>query len=91
MTEFCIKAYFKARNFFYDLTHKENGDTNIIAIILVLLVVVILAMAFRKNIAALFNNTWKAIKTALEGKGDSNATPSVEFNTNVGFIRPFLW
>ncbi len=95
MTEFCIKAYFKARNFFYDLTHKENGDTNIIAIILVLLIVVILAMIFKNNLMSLFNSIWDSISGALSGN-DKTGALSPTFETAgganpVGFIRPFLW
>lgn len=46
-----IKSFFK----------EENGDTNMISIIIVLVIVVALAAVFRKNIAELVNNFWEQI------------------------------
>jgi len=39
----------------------EQGDTNMISIIIILVIVVALAIVFRKNIAALANNLWNQI------------------------------
>ncbi len=44
-------------NFFVD----ENGDTNLISIVVVLVIVLALAVTFRKNIATLVNNLWKQV------------------------------
>lgn len=41
----------------------EQGDTNMISIIIILVIVVALAIVFRKNIAALANNLWNQIFT----------------------------
>ena len=43
-----------ARDFFYD----EQGDTNMISIIIVLAIVLVLAAAFWKNIQGFVNNLW---------------------------------
>lgn len=86
MTDFCINAYFKAKNFCYNLTHKENGDSNIIAIVLVLAVVIVLAVVFRKNIANLFNGIWTNIKDNLNNKTQNGPKMNSQEDV-VGFIR----
>lgn len=42
---------------------KENGDTNIIAIVLIMVVVVGLAVVFRENITSLITKMWTKITT----------------------------
>lgn len=44
-------------NFFSD----ESGDTNLISIVVVLVIVMALAVVFRKNIASLVNSMWQTI------------------------------
>lgn len=39
----------------------ERGDTNIIAIIIILAIVIALAIVFRKSIGELFNTIWGGI------------------------------
>lgn len=46
-------------NFFTD----ESGDTNLISIVVVLVIVMALAVVFRKNIASLVNGMWQTIFT----------------------------
>lgn len=46
-------------NFFMD----EEGDTNLISIVVVLVIVMALAVVFRKNIAELVTKMWKQIGT----------------------------
>lgn len=46
-------------NFFTD----EEGDTNLISIVVVLVIVMALAVVFRKNIAELATKMWKQIGT----------------------------
>lgn len=45
------------RRFFED----EEGDTNLISIVVVLVIVMALAAIFRKNIAAIVNVMWREI------------------------------
>ena len=45
----------------HDFFATEEGDTNFISIIIVLVIVVALAVVFRKNIAALVNGMWTRI------------------------------
>ncbi len=91
MTNLCIKTYFKAKNFAYDLTHKENGDTNIIAIILVLAIVIVLAVIFRKNIAKLFNSIWESISNNLNsGTQTGPKLNGKESMNEVGSVRLFF-
>ncbi len=46
-----------------DLFTDENGDTNMISIIVVLVIVLGLAVAFRKNIETFVQDLWKQIET----------------------------
>lgn len=47
----------KAKNALKD----ERGDTNIIAIIIILAIVIALAIIFRNQIMALFNKIWNSL------------------------------
>lgn len=47
----------KAKSVFKD----ERGDTNIIAIIIILAIVIALAIIFRTQIMALFNRIWNGL------------------------------
>lgn len=46
-----------------DLFTDENGDTNMISIIVVLVIVLGLAVAFRDNIETFVQDLWKQIET----------------------------
>lgn len=60
-------------NFFTD----EEGDTNFISIIIILVIVVGLAVVFRKNIAALVKSMWTSIfKDAKEATGSEIGSPT---------------
>ena len=52
----------------------EEGDTNFISIIVVLVIVLALAVVFRKNIATLANNMWKQIFTDANSATGTNGT-----------------
>lgn len=70
MKKFLNNLYFKglaAKNKVCEMMVKENGEANIVAIILVIAIVVALAIIFRTKITALFNTIWNAIV----GKTDS--------------------
>lgn len=45
----------------HDFFVDENGDTNLISIVIVLVIVLGLAVVFRKNIAELVNRMWESI------------------------------
>lgn len=45
----------------FKLLKNERGETNIIAIILVLAIVIALAIVFRTQIMALFNKIWGSL------------------------------
>jgi len=68
----------------HDFFTTEDGDTNFISIIIVLVIVVALAVVFRKNIKALVNGMWKSIfkdaEDAVNGGGKG-----VTFEGTTGF------
>ena len=45
----------------HDFFIDEKGDTNLISIVVVLVIVMALAVVFRKNIASLVNSMWQTI------------------------------
>ncbi len=56
---------------------EERGDTNLITIIVVLVIVMALAVVFRKNIATLANSIWKNIfQQAGQATGGSAGSPT---------------
>lgn len=64
----------KVKAFFTD----ESGDTNFISIIVVLVIVLALAVVFRKNIASLVNGMWSQIMgDATKATGGSFETSSM--------------
>lgn len=63
------------KNFLFE----ERGDTTIIAIVLVLVVVIGLAVIFRDNIVSLANKAWDSVfknSGNLQGSGKSFTTDS---------------
>lgn len=83
MRNFMINAYFKVQRGIYNFSHKENGEANIVAIILVLAIVILLAVVFRKYIAQIFNNVWEKISSTL---GGSTSTDH-DFSHDVGGVE----
>ncbi len=64
MSKLASKLYFKAfsaKNKVIDFLKKENGEANIIAIVLVLAIVIALAIIFREQIMGLFNKIWASL------------------------------
>ncbi len=64
MTNLVNKLYFKglqAKEKLVNLMKKENGEANIIAIILVLAIVIALAIIFKNQLSALFNRIWGSL------------------------------
>ncbi len=64
MKEMMTKLYvtcLMATTDFKKFLKNEQGDTNIIAIILILAIVIALAIVFRTQLTALFNNIWSRI------------------------------
>lgn len=55
----------------HDFFVDENGDTNLISIVIVLVIVLGLAVVFRKNIAELVNKMWESI---FSDAGDATKT-----------------
>lgn len=71
MKKFMTKMYVKAMLASKDVKafiKNEQGDTNIIAIILILAIVIALAIVFRSQLNALFNRIW----SGLFGQVDAN-------------------
>ncbi len=71
MKKFMTKMYVKAMLASKDVKafiKNEQGDTNIIAIILILAIVIALAIVFRSQLSALFNRIW----SGLFGQVDAN-------------------
>lgn len=56
------------RDFIYD----EQGDTNMISIIIVLVIVLVLAAAFWKNIQSFVNGLWSQINSSEAELQDFN-------------------
>lgn len=64
MSQLAVKLYVKgllAKEKLCDLLKNERGDTNIIAIILILAIVIALAIIFRNQLTALFNKIWNSL------------------------------
>ncbi len=58
------------RSFFAD----ESGDTNLISIVVVLVIVMALAVVFRKNIADLLTQMWNQIFKDAQGATGINGS-----------------
>ncbi len=64
MTNLANKLYFKAmmaKEGVKKLWKNEKGDTNIIAIIIILAIVIALAIVFKSQLSALFNKIWSGL------------------------------
>lgn len=64
MTGIMNKIYFKGLSVLEKIKASlkdERGDTNIIAIIIILAIVIALAIIFRNQIMALFNKIWNGL------------------------------
>lgn len=64
MSNLADKLYFKAmmaKAKVSQLWKDEKGDTNIIAIIIILAIVIALAIVFKSQLSALFNKIWSSL------------------------------
>lgn len=59
-----------------ELFTDEEGDTNIIAVILLLVIVVALAVLFREKIMELANSIWEKIGKDAESEGFTSSAPA---------------
>lgn len=78
MSKLATKIYFKgvmAKHKFVKLFKNERGDTNIIAIIIILAIVIALAIVFRSAIGKLFDSIWEGITGDVE-----SATNNIDSN-----------
>lgn len=69
MSNLVDKLYFKAmmaKAKVSQLWKDEKGDTNIIAIILILAIVIALAIVFKSQLSALFNKIWSSLFTNVD-------------------------
>lgn len=69
MNELTNKLYFKGLEFkakVLKLCKNESGETNIIAIILILAIVIALAIIFRNSLTSLFTKIWNSIFTSVD-------------------------
>ena len=55
------RAYIVTRNRVSDFFHKEDGDVNIVSIVVLIGIAVLLAIIFRKAIGNLLNNLFNTI------------------------------
>lgn len=62
----------------HDFFVDEEGDTNLISIIIVLVIVIAIAAIFRKNIAKIVNSMW----TSIAGDVGDAIGGSVEIETD---------
>ena len=58
--KFCCKTM-EAREAMKRAMKDENGETNIIAIIIILAIVILLAILFRSQLFSLFNRIWGSL------------------------------
>ena len=75
-----VKAREKVVETVKDFFTDENGDTNMISIILVLVIVIALAALFRKNIAAMVTSMWESISEKFSGASGTNADIDTNFS-----------
>ena len=64
MNALANKIYFKGLELkakLMELCKKEDGETNIIAIILILAIVIALAIIFRNSLQSLFQKIWNSV------------------------------
>lgn len=64
MSKLANKMFFKGlelKETLKKLWKNEKGDTNIIAIIIILAIVIALAIIFRNQLTALFNKIWNSL------------------------------
>ena len=64
MNKLANKMYFKGLSLMgkvKKLLKDERGDTNIIAIIIILAIVIALAIVFKSQLTALFNKIWNGL------------------------------
>ena len=69
MSKLATKLFVKglmAKDRISKLLKSERGDTNIIAIIIILAIVIALAIIFRKSIMELFNKIWTSLFTDVD-------------------------
>ncbi len=64
-----------AKGMVHDFFVDEEGDTNLISIVVVLVIVMALAVVFRKNIAEIVTKMWKQIGT------DAGSATGTSINT----------
>ena len=68
--ELCVKlalAEAELQRRFNEFMYDENGEVNIVAMIVILAIAIALAVVFRKQIKELFDNIWKAITDNTTG------------------------
>lgn len=64
MNTFMTKLYIRAlnaKNSIKKMLTDERGETNLIAIILILAIVIVLVVAFKEKLSELFENIWTSI------------------------------
>jgi len=76
-----MNKFIKIKEGFVEKISDERGDTNIISVIIILVIVVALAGVFRKNIAALAGGTWNSVfsEAATATNNAVNGTPAATF------------
>lgn len=70
MSKLVDKLYWKgfmAKAKLNQLWEDETGDTNIIAIILILAIVIALAIVFKTQLSTLFNKIWTSLFSNVDG------------------------
>lgn len=69
----------KVKEEVHDFFMAEDGDTNFISIIIVLVIVIALAALFRNNIKAMVNAIWTKISQDFNGASGTNAEIKSDF------------
>ena len=61
LNRFTTRMFFAAKSKVMDFAKKENGDVNIVSIVVLIGIAVLLAIIFRKAIGNLLNNMFNTI------------------------------
>jgi Flp pilus assembly pilin Flp len=71
-----LRTKLKMRECVQNFLINEEGDTNFISIMLIAVVVLAIAVIFKKQLTAIVNNVFTQL-TSFVGGGDSSAVPIV--------------
>ena len=66
MSNFILNSFYSSRNWFASLIRDEKGETNVVAMILIIVIVIGLVVIFKDRISALIGNLFDKIDSRTE-------------------------